>query len=130
MDYRGEYKLAVQIGQLGFYARVWLIVLPAPSSDSLKIEMSRDILGNETFQAAIQAGIDAAWRRFRRADSSIGGLFVRDVRLGYHPVDSTPKCIAYAAAAALLNALELGQLLPPFQPDKTLEEIIDTFDAE
>jgi hypothetical protein len=128
MNYAGEYKLAIQIGQRGFYARVWLTVSPDPSLDFLKIEVAQDARhAPMDFQAAIRAGIDTAWRRVRRADPSIAGLHVREVHLHYMIVDSTPRCVTYAAAGALLNVLGLERLLPPFQPDATLDEMIAAF---
>jgi len=123
MDHTGEYKLGIQIGQRGFYAHVWLIVSPNPSSDSLKVEFAHGFLGDkycpkESFQAAM-----GNWNRFwlgkeyAAFDPSIGGLCVREVNLHYMVMDSTAKCVAYAAAGALLNALGLERLLPPFQPE-------------
>lgn len=123
MDHTGEYQLAIQIGHRGFYAHVWLTVSTDPSSDSLKTEVSRDVRqASSAFQAAIQSGIEWVWWKCRDADPQIGGLLVRVVRLHSMVVDSTPRCVRYAAAGALLRALGMEKLLPPFEPNQVEQE--------
>ena len=99
-----------------------------PSSHSVNIEFSPEFLANDDarkdLQQSLEAGIEFAWRQSRLADPTVEGLLVRNVRLHYMVVDSTPKCVAYAAAGALLHALGLGQLLPQFQPEKSWEEMV------
>ena len=130
MDHTGEYKLAIQIGQRGFYAHVWLTALPDLASDLLKIEFRPDDRPPPDFQTAIRSGIETAWRKCRHADPSLAGLLVREVRLHHMVVDSTSKCVASAAAGALLKAIGMERLLPQFQPDMTFGQMIATFDAE
>jgi hypothetical protein len=126
MENFGEHKLAYQIGAWGVYAHVKLTVVTRPEPNGLTFVVARHIRGE--FPDAIAAGLDMGWQIARRTDPTMTGLSVRIDHLGWNPVDSTPVSIAYAAAAALLNALSLDRLLPPFQSVETLEKLAEIFD--
>jgi hypothetical protein len=124
MEQAGEYRVALQVGMRGFYAKVSLHVVTVPTSDSLRVD-SPDALRcyGETWWKAMLDGITLAWERVRSADPSIPGMEIRHIRLDYQPVDSSRTSVGYAAAGAVLRAIGQECLLPPFQTDRTLEEI-------
>jgi hypothetical protein len=115
----GEYKLAVQRNNRGYYAKVSLDVVVNETDWGVVVEYDFQNQWLEQWHSAIAFGVICV-RHLLPAGFGRGlSVLIRDVH--YNPVDTTPLTLTFATMFALFNALGWTPAnQPTFDPDRGL----------
>jgi hypothetical protein len=98
----GEYKVAKQSGQKGYFGRV---VLDAQPKDDGEITVEFDEHRANRWQSGVRFGIDYALEHISKRAVYPKGLKIRVTAIEGHDVDTTTSLIAYITAHAMFQAL-------------------------
>ena len=101
----GEFTLATQLGKRGFFGKVVLSVDANGDAGTIKVDFDPDRAGE--WQIGAHFGIDYVLERIPRRKLFPKGATIHVESIQGHAVDTTNLVIAYAAANALLHALDL-----------------------
>ena len=99
----GEFILARQKGNKGFYARVLLQAEPSPDQVGVRVDFDTSV--DEEWRIPAIFGIIYAWEQSARRFPE-RGLSVQVLEVRWQPVDTSSLCVSFAASFALWSALE------------------------
>jgi hypothetical protein len=109
---RGEYKLADQVGEKGYFGKVALEIEMDDGSGAVSIDF--DAANARDWQTGARFGIDYVLEHIPKKKLFPKGARIHVDSIQGHAVDTTSAVIAFAAANALLRALGLDAV-----PSKT-----------
>ena len=99
---RGEYQLAEQRGELGYFAKVVIQVTQRVGAHDLSLHFNTE---DHPWKAAIGFCIAYAWEHFSRSARPNAGISVQVVDVQWQIGDTTTAGMAFASAHALWDAL-------------------------
>ena len=108
---RGEYKLATQAGGKAYFAVVDLDIVPDDKSGKVQLEFDPKRAVN--WQTGARFGIEYVLEHIPRRKMFPNGIRIKVDSIQGHEVDTNNTVIAYAAALALLKALNLEESYKP-----------------
>lgn len=106
----GEYILAIQHGNWGYFGNVELEVELLSSGTGVEISIPEEVL---QWQAGIRFGITYAYEKCRSLGSPPRAVRVIVTRAQGHAVDTTEVVMAFSSAHALWKALNETPMWPP-----------------
>jgi hypothetical protein len=117
----GEFKLAKQVGQMGFYAHVGLSAEP---NDNGEVVVEFAEKSGSEWRSGARFGIDYALEHALKETKYQDGLIIRVQMIHGMVCDTTDSLVAYAAARAVFQALgiERTNAMPNFDPDRGVVE--------
>jgi hypothetical protein len=101
----GEYTLATQLGKRGFFGKVVLSVDANGGTGTIRVDFDPERAAE--WQIGAHFGIDYILERIPQRKLFPKGATIHVESIQGHTVDTTNLVIAYAAANALLHALDL-----------------------
>lgn len=110
-----EYKLAKQIGEIGYFGCVGLAV-EVTDRDGLSIEFSDEC--SEEWKRGIEFGLSYVWENLPQ---QYRGLRVNVTKIEGHAVDSTSVVMAFVATQVLWKALKVHAAVSPYLEDSSGE---------
>jgi hypothetical protein len=99
---RGDFKIAKQVGQRGFFGRVSLDVEPAEGGHSVQIDFDERA---SRWQNGVRFAVDYVFEHSPARKSFPHGVRIHVSCIEGHEVDTDTSLIAYVTANALLQAL-------------------------
>jgi hypothetical protein len=104
---RGEFTLATQAGNKGYFGKV-AIEVEAAHDITGKVEVDFDAEHARRWQIGARFGIQSVLDHVPRKRTFPTGARIHVTSIQGHEVDTNEVVIAFAAANALLRALEIG----------------------
>ncbi len=101
----GEYKLAIQSGNWGYFGKVVLRIETNGAAGGVKVDFDPQRAGD--WQAGARFGIDYVLEHVSTKKLFPEGATIHVDSIQGHPVDTTNVVIAYTAVNALIRALEI-----------------------
>jgi hypothetical protein len=101
----GECTVATQLGQRGFFGRVVVSIVADNNAGTVRVVFDPDRATQ--WRLGAQFGIDYVLERISKRKVFPSGATIHVETIQGHEVDTTNVVIAYAAAKALLEALDL-----------------------
>jgi len=109
--WRGEDKLAVQVGQVGHYGTVIVEAEPVDCDGALTLDFDPSV--PDKFKCAALFGIEYALEHLSQRTHFPNGGRVRVLHIGSNPVDTKSVVIAFVAANAMYKALGIEPTKKP-----------------
>lgn len=112
--FNGEYQLAIQKGDIGYFSKVSLEVNFTDKENSVEVifdEIVFDEVIEKPWKTAVQFGIEYAYEKLQNNEK---GIKVNVTEIRGHLVDTTQITIAFSAMYALWNALDF---VPDSKPE-------------
>lgn len=110
MERAGNYDLAIQRGDWGYFASVTLSVGLEAADEGLVVEFET---AGDAWRAGAQFGVAYAYEKSVDQIGQRQRVRVRVTEIRGHIIDTTEICVAYAAAHAFWKALDLTPLQQP-----------------
>jgi hypothetical protein len=109
---RGEDKLAIQVGAIGYFGKVTVESEPEDRDGEVIVDFDPSV--PDEWKSGASFGVDYVLEHIATRTHFPNGGRVRVLSIGGHPVDTNNVVIAFVAANALYKALGI---LPTMKPE-------------
>lgn len=120
---KGNYKLAEQIGNKGYFASIGIEVVKSDDASNIIKYHHFDF---EKWSNSIEFGFDCFKQKFlRHYKSKLEGLTITITELEYQIVDTTPTIMTFVFIKALCEVFDLPKNIHPIFDNETGKFIFD-----